>query len=148
MMQRRIYVPHRRILQKALAEDITVKTHSYDDYEFALNTSEFLFGNGSILFMDNISKDEVLIMFEGIDRSYISLSELQEGIDIATLLSEKSNFIESKGAAKKLIQTGGISINKVKMSEPNYVINSEDLVNDKFIVVQKGKKNYFLLIAE
>jgi tyrosyl-tRNA synthetase len=140
--------PHLRILQKALAEDITVKTHSVEALETAIKTSEFLFGNGSIEFLKSLSENQVLEMFEGIPQFNISKAELNNGIDVATLLAEKSSVFASKGETKKLIQGGGVSVNREKVLDAMQVFNSESLINNKFIVVQKGKKNYFLLIAE
>lgn len=140
-------VPHLRILQKALAEDITVKTHSIDALETAIKTSEFLFGNGSLEFLKSLSESQVLEMFEGIPQFNISKSELSTGIDAASLLAEKAAVFPSKGEAKKTIQGGGVSVNKEKIAEMAQIFNADHLINDKFIVVQKGKKNYFLLIA-
>jgi tyrosyl-tRNA synthetase len=140
--------PHLRILQKALAEDITIKTHSVEALETAIKTSEFLFGNGSLEFLKSLSEKQVLEMFEGIPQFNISKSELSAGIDAATLLAEKAAVFPSKGETKKLIQGGGVSVNKEKVTDVMQVFNAEHLINDKFIVVQKGKKNYFLLIAE
>ncbi|CAH0164057.1 MULTISPECIES: tyrosine--tRNA ligase [unclassified Pedobacter] len=140
--------PNRRILQKALAEDITIKTHSVEALETAIKTSEFLFVNGSLEFLKSLSEKQVLEMFEGIQQFNISKSELSTGIDAATLLAEKTDVFPSKGEAKKLIQGGGVSVNKERVADPMQVFNTAHLINDKFIVVQKGKKNYFLLIAE
>ncbi|MBO9673006.1 MAG: tyrosine--tRNA ligase [Sphingobacteriaceae bacterium] len=140
--------PHLRILQKALAEDITIKTHSVEALETAIKTSEFLFGNGSLEFLKTLSGNQVLEMFEGIPQFNISKSELAEGIDAATLLAEKTAVFPSKGETKKLIQGGGVSVNKEKVSDTMQVFNTANLINDKFIVVQKGKKNYFLLTAQ
>jgi tyrosyl-tRNA synthetase len=140
--------PHLRILQKALAEDITVKTHSVEALETAIKTSEFLFGNGSLEFLKSLSENQVLEMFEGIPQFNISKAELNNGIDVATLLAEKSSVFASKGETKKLIQGGGVSVNREKVLDAMQVFNSESLINNKFIAVQKGKKNYFLLIAE
>ncbi|WP_175632227.1 tyrosine--tRNA ligase [Pedobacter ghigonis] len=140
--------PHLRILQKSLAEDITVKTHSVEALETAIKTSEFLFGNGSLEFLKSLSEKQVLEMFEGIPQFNISKAELSAGIDAATLLAEKASVFPSKGETKKLIQGGGVSVNKEKVTDVMQVFNAEHLINDKFIVVQKGKKNYFLLIAE
>lgn len=140
--------PHLRILQKALAEDITIKTHSEEALETAIKTSEFLFGNGALEFLKTLDSKSVLEMFEGVPQFKISKAELAEGIDVATLLAEKTTVFPSKGEVKKTIQGGGLSINKTKVAEmlANYTV--EDLINDEFIIVQKGKKNYFLLIAE
>ncbi|WP_443944179.1 tyrosine--tRNA ligase [Pedobacter sp. AW1-32] len=140
--------PHLRILQKALAEDITIKTHSVEALETAIKTSEFLFGNGTLEFLKSLSAVQVLEMFEGIPQFKISKSELSAGIDVATLLVEKANVFPSKGETKKLIQGGGVSINKEKVTDTAQIFNSENLINNQFVVVQKGKKNYFLLIAE
>ncbi|WP_025144509.1 tyrosine--tRNA ligase [Pedobacter jeongneungensis] len=140
--------PHLRILQKALAEDITIKTHSAEALETAIKTSEFLFGNGSLEFLRGLSDAAVLDIFDGIPQYKILIEELGAGIDAASLLAEKSAIFPSKGEAKKTIQGGGVSVNKEKVAEMAQVFNADHLINDKFIVVQKGKKNYFLLIAE
>ncbi|RDC56266.1 tyrosine--tRNA ligase [Pedobacter chinensis] len=139
--------PHLRILQKALAEDITIKTHSVEALETAVKTSEFLFGNGSLEFLKSLSEKQVLEMFEGIPQFKISKSELATGVDAATLLVEKAAVFPSKGEIKKLIQGGGVSVNKERVTDATQIFNAENLINDQFIVVQKGKKNYFLLIA-
>ncbi|WP_316848336.1 tyrosine--tRNA ligase [Pedobacter psychrodurus] len=140
--------PHLRILQKALAEDITVKTHSVESLETAIKTSEFLFGNGSLEFLKGLSDKAVLDIFDGIPQYKILIEELGAGIDAASLLAEKSAIFPSKGEAKKTIQGGGVSVNKEKVAEMAQIFTADHLINDKFIVVQKGKKNYFLLIAE
>lgn len=140
--------PHLRVLQKALAEDITIRTHSVEALETAIKTSEFLFGNGSLEFFKTLNDDQVLEIFEGIPQFEISKAELEQGIDAATLLAEKSSVFASKGEAKKLIQGGGVSVNKEKIADPQGVFNNGNLLNDKFIIVQKGKKNYYLLIAK
>ncbi|WP_231426276.1 MULTISPECIES: tyrosine--tRNA ligase [Pedobacter] len=140
--------PHLRILQKALAEDITVKTHSVEALETAIKTSEFLFGNGSLDFLKSLSGKQVLEMFEGIPQYKILKAELVEGIDAASLFAEKATIFPSKGETKKLIQGGGVSVNKEKVADAAQIFNTTHLINDQFIVVQKGKKNYFLLIAE
>ncbi|WEK18428.1 MAG: tyrosine--tRNA ligase [Candidatus Pedobacter colombiensis] len=139
--------PHLRVLQKALAEDITIRTHSEEALETAVKTSEFLFGNGSLEFFKTLSEAQVLEIFEGIPQFSISKTELTEGIDAATLLAEKSSVFASKGEAKKLIQGGGVSVNKEKLKDPTDKLTINDLLNDRFIIVQKGKKNYYLLIA-
>ncbi|WP_214225714.1 tyrosine--tRNA ligase [Pedobacter sp. B4-66] len=140
--------PHLRVLQKALAEDITIRTHSVEALETAIKTSEFLFGNGSLEFFKTLNDDQVLEIFEGIPQFEVSKVELEQGIDAATLLAEKSSVFASKGEAKKLIQGGGVSVNKEKIADPQGVFNNGNLLNDKFIIVQKGKKNYYLLIVK
>jgi tyrosyl-tRNA synthetase len=140
--------PHQRILQKALAEDITVRTHSEEALQTAIKTSEFLFGNGSLDFFKTLNDDQVLEIFEGIPQFTISKAELAEGIDAATVLAEKSAVFASKGEAKKLIQAGGVSINREKLASPADILTTTNLLNDKFIIAQKGKKNYYLIIAD
>jgi tyrosyl-tRNA synthetase len=137
--------PHLRVLQKALAEDITIRTHSEEALETAVKTSEFLFGNGSLEFFKTLNEVQVLEIFEGIPQFEISKAELEQGIDAATLLAEKSSVFASKGEAKKLIQGGGVAVNKEKLKDPSDKLGVNDLLNGQFIIVQKGKKNYFLL---
>jgi tyrosyl-tRNA synthetase len=140
--------PHLRILQKALAEDITVRAHAATALETAIKTSEFLFGNGSLEFLKTLDSKSVLEIFEGVPQFTINKSELESGIDVATLLAERTTVFPSKGEVKKTIQGGGLSINKVKVAEMLATYKTADLINDEFIVVQKGKKNYFLIIAQ
>lgn len=140
--------PHLRILQKALATDITIRTHSEAALETAVKTSEFLFGNGSLSFLESLSPAHILEIFEGVPQFVISREELASGIDVATLLAEKTTVFPSKGEVKKTIQGGGLSINKEKVAEVTASYTVSNLINDKYIIVQKGKKNYFLLIAE
>lgn len=140
--------PHLRILQKALATDITIRTHSEAALETALKTSEFLFGNGELSFLESLSHEHVLEIFEGVGQFSVSREELNAGIDVATLLAEKTTVFPSKGEVKKTIQGGGLSINKEKVTEIGTSYTDSSLINDKYIIVQKGKKNYFLLIVE
>eukprot|EP01132_Coremiostelium_polycephalum_P017630 gene17630-21093_t len=121
--------PHLRILQKALAEDITIRTHSEEALETAIKTSEFLFGNGSLEFFATLSDAQVLEIFEGVPQFELSRQELQQGLDASTLLAEKSSVFASKGEAKKLIQGGGVSLNKEKIKEATAIFNTEHLLN-------------------
>jgi tyrosyl-tRNA synthetase len=140
--------PHLRILQKALAQDITIRTHSEAALETAIKTSEFLFGNGDLAFLETLNEKSVLDIFEGVPQFSIAKNELEHGIDVATLLAEKASVFPSKGEVKKTIQGGGLSINKEKVADILSTYGVANLINNKFIVVQKGKKNYFLLIAQ
>jgi tyrosyl-tRNA synthetase len=140
--------PHLRVLQKALAEDVTTKLHGAAALETAVKTTEFLFGNGSLDFLKNISEEEVIGVFEGIAQFKIEKSAIESGLDIVNLLAENTQIFPSKGEAKKMIQGGGVSINREKINAVDTIINNNHLINDKFIVAQKGKKNYFLIIAE
>ncbi|MFA5245165.1 MAG: tyrosine--tRNA ligase [Pedobacter sp.] len=140
--------PHLRILQKALAEEITIRTHSVDALQTAIKTSEFLFGNGSLEFLKSLSETEVLEVFEGLPQFRISKDELAVGINATDLFAEKTTVFPSKGEARKMIAGGGVSLNKEKVAEATQLFNSVNLINNKFLVAQKGKKNYFLIIAE
>jgi tyrosyl-tRNA synthetase len=135
-------------LQKALAGEITQRTHNEDALQTAIKTSEFLFGNGSLEFLQSLNHEEVLDVFEGIPQFPVSKDELSAGIIVADLLAEKTKVFPSKGEARKMIQGGGVAINKEKVADAAQTVTSEDLLNGKYLVAQKGKKNYFLLIAE
>lgn len=139
--------PHLRTLQKALARDITIRTHSADALETALKTSDFLFGNGSLDFLSKLNHEDVLDVFDGIPQFHISQEELSSGINITDLLAEKTTVFPSKGEARKMIQGGGVSVNKEKVNDAAQNFRTENLISGRYLVVQKGKKNYFLLIA-
>ncbi|HEY0669614.1 MAG TPA: tyrosine--tRNA ligase [Sphingobacteriaceae bacterium] len=140
--------PHLRTLQKALAEEMTILTHSLEAWQTAVKTSEFLFGAGSLDFLHSLDDEEILQVFEGIAQYQVSKYELTQGIIVTDLLADRSPVFSSKGEARKMIQGGGVSINREKVSDATQVYNSSSLINDKYLVVQKGKKNYFLIIAE
>ena len=138
--------PHLRILQKALAEEITIRSHSAEALQTAIKTSEFLFGNGSLEFLMGLSDEEVLEVFEGLPQFSIPEEVLVSGINATDLLADKTPVFPSKGEARKMISGGGVSINKDKIGDPSQVFNSENLINGRYLVVQKGKKNYYLLV--
>ena len=140
--------PHLRTLQKALAEEITIRTHSQEALQTALKTSDFLFGNGTLEFLNSLSKEDVLEVFEGLPQFTISKGELSAGINLTDLLAEKTSVFPSKGEARKMISGGGVSINKEKIADPALILNAENLINGEFLVAQKGKKNYFLISVE
>jgi tyrosyl-tRNA synthetase len=140
--------PHLRILQKALAEDITVRTHSEAALETAIKTSGFLFGNGSLDFFATLNDVQVLEIFDGVPQFHIAKPALEQGLDVGTLLAEQTNIFPSKGEVKKTIQGGGLSINKAKPADAGQQYSTADLLNGKYIIVQKGKKNYFLITVQ
>lgn len=140
--------PHLRVLQKALAKDITIRVHNEQEYEKAIKSSEFLFGNLGIEFLNELNDTEILGLFEGVTNFNVSLAELKQGVNVTDLLAVKTAIFPSKGEAKKMIQGGGTAINKAKIATMDDVYTSESLINNKFLVVQKGKKNYFLIVAE
>ena len=141
------HAPHLRTLQKALAEEITIRSHSSEALETALKTSEFLFGNGSLEFINSFSDEEVIDVFDGLPQFMISVKELSQGINLTDLLAEKTQVFTSKGEARKMISGGGVSINKEKVADPAQVITMDNLIRGKFLVAQKGKKNYYLIIV-
>lgn len=140
--------PHTRVLQKALAKDITIRVHGEAEFEKAIKSSEFLFGNVGIEFLNELNEAEVLALFAGVPNYTIVLAELQEGINVTDLLAAKTAVFPSKGEAKKMIAGGGTAINKVKVVTADDIYNADSLINGKFLVIQKGKKNYFLIVAE
>jgi len=140
--------PHLRTLQKALAKDITIRTHGEVEYQKASQSSEFLFGNTGIEFLNELSESEVLGIFEGVPNYRISVEEFTPGINITDLLAVNTSIFPSKGEARKMIQGGGVAINKNKVALPEDTIGAANLIGGKFLVAQKGKKNYFLIIAE
>lgn len=140
--------PHLRIVQKALAEDITVRTHSRQDYDTAIKTSEFLFGGGSLEFLQGMDHEAVLDVFDGVPQFTVSRQEISAGVNVLDLLAVSSAVFSSKGEARKMIQGGGVSVNKEKVGSVDQVFNTADLINDRYLIAQRGKKNYYLLMVE
>jgi len=136
--------PHLRPLQKRLAKEITIMVHSEENYENAVQASELLFGKT----LPKIDDETLLDVFEGVPQFEISLEELTEGIKAIDLFVEKAPIFPSKGEMRKLVQAGGISINKCKLDSPDEILDHSYLINNKYILVQKGKKNYYLIIAK
>ena len=132
-----------KILQKLLAKALTVMVHNEADYNSALETSEVLF-NGTIVDLSNLNEETFLEVFEGVPQFSILKTEIQTGMGVLDLLAEKTNIFASKGEARKMIQGGGVSINKEKINQHELIINTTALIKNKYIVVQKGKKNYYL----
>lgn len=140
--------PHLRPLQKALAKEVTTMVHSEADYLAAVDASSILFGNSTSDQLKNLDEETFLAVFEGVPQFEISLAELNEGIKAIDLLTEKSAVFPSKGEMRKMTQGGGVAINKEKLAQPDAVVTSDQLLNGRYLLVQKGKKNYFLLTAK
>jgi tyrosyl-tRNA synthetase len=136
--------PHLRILQKALAKEITCKVHSEEAFETAIAASNILFGNATQEAFASLDEETFLAVFEGVPSFTIQQEELSNGITIIDLLTDKSNVFPSKGEARKMLQGGGVSINKQKIEDLNLLVGTEQLINQKYLIIQKGKKNYFL----
>ena len=140
--------PHLRPLQKRLAKEVTVMVHSEADYEAAVEASNILFGNATHEALLKLDEDTLLAVFEGVPHFEVSREELAAGIKAADLCTEKAAIFASKGEMRKLVQSGGVSLNKEKLAAADAVIDSSALLDGKYLLVQRGKKNYYLLIAK
>ncbi|MER2998175.1 tyrosine--tRNA ligase [Pontibacter populi] len=138
--------PHLRVLQKALAKDVTIRVHSEEDYIAAIDASEILFGKGDLETLKGLKEDILLSVFEGVPQIEVAKSAYTETQTISDLLSEVTGNLvfESKGEAKRMIKNGGVSVNRQKIQSPDETIDYE-LLQGKYLVVQKGKKNYYLI---
>jgi tyrosyl-tRNA synthetase len=139
--------PHERELQKALARELTIRVHSEDDLRLAEEASQILFGKGTTEALRKLDEPTLLNVFEGVPRVAINKNELKNGINITEFLVTHTTIFSSKGEARRMLKDNGVSINKEKVSETK-VLHENDLLNEKYILVQKGKKNYILVIAE
>jgi tyrosyl-tRNA synthetase len=135
--------PGKRILQKTLAKELTSLVHSEEDYNAAVEASSVLF-NGELKDLSKLDEETFLEIFEGVPQFNINKSELEGTINVLDFLAEKTQVLPSKSEARKLIQGGGISINKSKVDTHELLLNTSFLINNKYILIQKGKKNYFL----
>lgn len=140
--------PGLRPLQKRLAKEITTMVHSAADYEMAVEASQILFSNKANDILHKIDESALLSVFEGVPQFEISKAKLEEGIPAISLLTDEAAVFPSKGEMKKMTQGGGVSINKEKLTDQNATIGTADLLNGKYILAQRGKKNYYLLIAK
>jgi len=138
--------PHARALQKKLAEEITCFVHSREDYEFAVKASEILFGNAATEVLASLNEKQLLQVMDGVPTAEVAYSALEAGYDLISFLADTAIF-PSKGEAKKMVQAGGIAINKTKLSPDKTTVGTADLLQNKYLLVQKGKKNYFLVKA-
>ena len=140
--------PHRRALQNRLAEELMVMVHSREDYDMAVDASRILFGKSTSQALRSIDEETFLQVFEGVPQFTFSRDKLAKGIKAVDLLTEDTDVFPSKGEMRKTQQAGGVLINKERLNDFDEVIGLSHLIGDKFIVAQRGKKNYFLLIAE
>ncbi len=140
--------PHLRTLQKALADYVTTMVHSKEDLEQAIEASEMLFGKGTTESLARLPENVFKAVFEGVPQFTISKADLEAGINIVDLLAVNTEIFPSKGEAKKMVQAGGVSINKSKVEALEHPVNTAQLLNNRYLLVQKGKKNYYLVVAE
>ncbi len=140
-----LQAPHLRVLQKALAKEITIKVHSEEAYTTAVEASAILFGNSEAAAFEALDDETFLDIFEGVPQFELNKNELNEGIAIIDLLAEKTTIFPSKGEARKMLQGGGLSLNKQKIEDIQLLVAASHLLKGKYLMVQKGKKNYFLI---
>ena len=138
--------PHLRVLQKKLAEEVTTFVHSAADLEKAIQASAILFGNATSEDLKQLDETTFLEVFEGVPQAEIAKIEIENGIDIVSVLNEKSGFFKSNGEARRALVANSISVNKEKVTE-TFVVSAKDLINNQFVLLQSGKKNYFVIRA-
>ncbi|MDG2080574.1 MAG: tyrosine--tRNA ligase [Bacteroidales bacterium] len=144
MIEEHKNAPHLRHLQNELAKDITCRVHGREAYNKAIEASQILFGKGTTEMLMNFDEKTLLSIFKGVPQSEVSKDEFEMGIGLLDFLSIKAGAFKSNGEAKRMIKDNAVSINKSKINE-SYELNSQSLINNKYILVQKGKKNYFLV---
>lgn len=136
--------PHLRVLQKRLAEEITMMVHSKADLDNAIKASNILFGKSTSNDLKQLNEQTFLDVFDGVPQTEITHSDIENGLDIISALAEKGRFLKSNGEARRALKENSISVNKEKVND-NYTITKKDLINNKFVLLQRGKKNYFVL---
>ncbi|OYX80933.1 MAG: tyrosine--tRNA ligase [Flavobacteriales bacterium 32-34-25] len=136
--------PHLRLLQKRLAEEITVMVHSAADLDNAIKASNILFGNATADDLKQLDEATFLEVFDGVPQAEISRAEIEIGINIVDVLNEKTGFFKSNGEARRALTANSISVNREKVKE-DFILSEKDLINDQFILLQSGKKNYFVV---
>ena len=140
--------PHMRLLQRTLAEDVTAMVHSREDLEAAIEASQILFGKGTQETLVKMDEKTFLAVFEGVPQFNVSREVLNQGISVVELLAGETSVFPSKGELRRTIKGGGASLNKEKITDPETKISADALLNNKYLLAQKGKKNYFLIIAQ
>ncbi|MCC6516130.1 MAG: tyrosine--tRNA ligase [Chitinophagales bacterium] len=147
LVKQQIEAPHLRILQKTLAEEITTRVHSKADFEQAVKSSEILFGKATAEHLAQLSDEQILDIFDGVPNYTIEKNKITAGVNILELLAQETSILPSKGEARKLLAANGIAINLEKYADVNGIIDSTHLINGKYIVAKKGKKEFSLIIA-
>lgn len=144
LVKEHVEAPHLRVLQKRLAEEITVMVHSKEDLENAIKASNILFGNSTGDDLKHLNEQTFLDVFDGVPQAEVTMADVENGLDIIGALAEKTGFLKSNGEARRALKENSISVNKEKVDE-NYKITTSDLINNKFVLLQRGKKNYFVI---
>lgn len=146
LIQQHQEAPHLRVLQKSLAEELTERIHSRQDLESAIDASQILFGNATEDKLKALAERDFLAIFEGVPSANLSLSEIEYGIPIIDLLASKSGFLSSNGEARRALKENSISVNKQKVVSEDAVFSKSSLINNRYLLLQRGKKKYFLVI--
>ncbi len=139
--------PDLRVLQKRLADEVTVMVHSQEDLDNAVKASDILFGKSTSSDLKKLNEKTFLEVFEGVPQAVVSKEDIGNGLDMIAALAAKTGFLASNGEARRELKQNSISVNKEKVKE-DYIITTEDLINDKFVLLQRGKKNYFVLVVK
>jgi tyrosyl-tRNA synthetase len=139
--------PHQRELQKTLAREMTIMAHSEEEYNVAVEASGILFGKATAEKLKQLPEKTLLDVFEGVPQFTVSRETVQNGVPVVDLLAEHTQVFASKGEARRMLKDNGVSINKEKV-KPDYTLDKKDIIAGKYILAQKGKKNYFLVILE
>ena len=148
LIEEHAQAPHVRLLQKRLAKEVTIMVHSEEDYNAAVEASNILFGNATSDALKKLDEDTLLAVFDGVPQFKVGKSLFEAGVKAIDLLVDNAAVFPSKGEMRKLVQSGGVSLNKEKLDSQDSVIAVENLLNNKYLLAQKGKKNYFLIIVE
>ncbi len=146
LVQEHSIAPHERLLQKTLAREVTTMVHSKEDYEAAMEASAILFGKSTREALETIHEDMFLSVFEGVPR--FTIGEKESGSSIMELLSDHTSVFTSKGELRRMVKGGGLMINKQKVKDPEAMLDFSDFIKEKYLLIQKGKKNYFLITLE
>jgi len=139
--------PHLRSLQKALAKDLTCRVHSEAEYNAAVAASEILFGKGTAESLAALPEKTFLSVFEGVPQVEISKKSIENGVNIVDFLTDMTQIFPSKGEARRTLKENGVSVNKEKISD-SYIVTPFSILNEKYILIQRGKKNYHIVIAK
>jgi tyrosyl-tRNA synthetase len=147
LVQEHREAPHQRLLQKRLAQEVTTTVHSEAEYVNAVKASEVLFGKSTAEDLKNLNEATLLDVFEGVPQATIDRAVVESGLDMIAALSAKTNFLNSNGEAKRALKENSVSVNKEKVKE-DYIIRTQDLLNNKYVIINKGKKNTYIIKVE
>jgi len=139
--------PHTRVLQKRLAEELTITVHGKEELEMAIEASQILFGKGTSESLSKLSESTLLSVFEGVPQCKLTKTDFENEVNIVELVAQKTDIFSSNGEARRMLKENGVSVNKCKVNE-TFVVTSDILIQNKYLLIQKGKKNYYLIVVE